>query len=57
VIEFFLDLRLITVRFTDVSLGIPWKTVLLTVITFMAEHSIGLAERQVTNCQKGVTNE
>jgi hypothetical protein len=36
-VEVFFDLPLITILFTDASLGIPWKTVLLTVITFMAE--------------------
>ena len=54
-VELFFDLPLITILFTDASLGSPWKTVLLTVITFMFEHSIGIARRQVTNCQKRVT--
>lgn len=54
-VEIFFDLPLITVLFTGVSLGNPWKTVLLTVITFMFEHSIGIARSQVTNCQKRVT--
>ena len=54
-VEIFFDLPLITILFTAVSLGNPWKTVLLTVITFMLEHLIGIARRQVTNCQKRVT--
>jgi len=54
-VELFLDLPLITILFTDASLGSPWKTVLLTVITFVFEQSIGIARRQVTNCQKRVT--
>ena len=54
-VEVFFDLPLITVLFTGASLSGPWKTVLLTVITFMFEGSIGIARRQVTNCQKRVT--
>ncbi len=54
-VELFFDLPLITILFTDTSPGSPAKTVLLTVITFMFEHSIGIAQRQVTNCQKRVT--
>jgi len=54
-VEVFFDLPLITILFTGVSLGNPWKTVLLTVITFMFEHSIGIVRSQVTNCQKRVT--
>jgi len=54
-VELFFDLPLITILFTDASPGSPAKTVLLTVITFMFEHSIGIAQRQVTNCQKRVT--
>ena len=54
-VEIFFDLPLTAILFTGASLGGPWKTVLLTLITFMFEHLIGIARSQVTNCQKRVT--
>jgi hypothetical protein len=42
-VEIFFDFPLTAILFTGASLGNPWKTVLLTVITFMFEDSIGIA--------------